>query len=612
MPEEESPKSSRRVLGGRVDPGPVPDPSAAIKPESYACPICGESMVSLVQLNRHIDDIHDDSSPTPADSRSPERGTPLSTPQRKHLKLDFYENSTGFGMSESDSSNAAIEPGKLTRAHWQRPSPNTATICLAPECRQVLNVKNGVVNCRKCGGLFCNEHTRFRARLANKDGGVAYEPAAGIYTRVCEDCYIQKPSIQLGTQVNCHDLTDQFRRQRQESVDQRQIERGMVHKRFIKLANYMSEAYLWHIRNRSNVVLYFSTLIGDHEYTPDKVLRAQREIVGEERWEKDADVTHCKICFVKFNVLIRKHHCRLCGSVVNDGSFSSDDPTRFCSVQVPLGILLRKLSGLNYSPAVKENWTTLSSVQPNAKFADLFSFRCCKTCKDLLIHTRNNESKSDLGELGRALDAYDNFLSVKSTLVSTLARYKLLIQTEDDSRNIQINKLRVRLRRNVKDLEILSNTFRQRFFVLDPQSGKYKPLLNSMLIINIHKASVQYLQESILELKRLNDEFAEKEGAKLTSQIGLPASGLTTATGSPALSVLLPPNVPAPRLTKKQIRELQEQLMVTNEQRFLIENTIQGLKRQRKFDEIAILEENKSELEAKISELTSELGEFGF
>jgi hypothetical protein len=57
---------------------------------------------------------------------------------------------------------------------------------------------------------------------------------------------------------------------------------------------------------------------------------------------------------------------------------------------------------------------------------------------------------------------------------------------------------------------------------------------------------------------------------------------------------------------------MREQLMVMNEQKFLVENLIKEYTKARRFDELDSLIANKNELNETIARLESELGEFGF
>lgn len=77
------------------------------------------------------------------------------------------------------------DPDELvTRAHWQRPGPYDA--CSDPTCGKRLGGTNGSINCRKCGKLFCEEHTMYQMKLSRS---ALHEPVRGIWCRVCETCY---------------------------------------------------------------------------------------------------------------------------------------------------------------------------------------------------------------------------------------------------------------------------------------------------------------------------------------------------------------------------------------------------------------------------------------
>lgn len=108
--------------------------------------------------------------------------------------------------------------------------------------------------------------------------------------------------------------------------------------------------------------------------------------------------------------------------------------------------------------------------------------------------------------------------------------------------------------------------------------------------MTIHQSMVLFLLETLVKIKALNNQFKDKENALLPQK----------------------PEIEIPRLTKKQIRELRDQLMVMNEQKFLIENLIKDLTRQRKFDELKTLLDNEQELNKEIESLESKLGDYGF
>lgn len=602
-------KPSRRVLGlpfktpelAKLGPEAMQD----LEAESYVCPICGEEMVTLSQLNQHIDDAHSRANGSPMQKQG-QRGK--TTPQKRILTLDLHDNNSGFGLSENRLDSPVTV--QLTRSHWVHPASSKSNRCSHPGCLNVLNVKNGIVNCRLCGQLYCNTHSRYRARLSNGPPPKklpVYDSVHGSFALVCQGCYWKRPGLQLGTQVNSNERTSEFLSMRRKTIDEKQLARSITQKRFIKTVDLLAAAYLWHVEHKSSFFLALSHSIAadGSDYSADGLLESQKSIVGMENWENDKTITHCKLCFVKFNILIRKHHCRLCGSVVSDIAYNNEteDLSQSCSVQVPAGLLMQKLSGLNYSPLVKKNWGSLISVSPTGdKFSNIFSFRCCRTCKDQLLHTSrlNNEES---GEDAEVLASYQEILALKSHISTSMARYKQLILETKDSNNQQINKLRLKLSKSAKDLELTIKTYQRRFF--PPDLGPH-----SALKVNVYKSTIMYLQDSISELKALNDEFQTQENSRLAEQLGLPAgaSSESSAIASPAMAKSPTP----PRLTKKQIRELREQLMVTKEQKFLVENSMEELRKQRRFDVLETLEENREELDKAIASLKEELGEFGF
>lgn len=126
----------------------------------------------------------------------------------------------------------------------------------------------------------------------------------------------------------------------------------------------------------------------------------------------------------------------------------------------------------------------------------------------------------------------------------------------------------------------------------------------------MYKLMINFLQDSLLQFKRTNDSFLNLERERLSGQLGGISVSSNTVT-SPVSSSASPVDQ-KPRLTKKQIRELREELMVVSEQKFLVELQIDDAKKGRRFDEIPALSDNISELEKRRLELEKELGEFGF
>lgn len=88
-------------------------------------------------------------------------------------------------VSVPDSGPRPLDPDDvITKEHWQPRTFND--ICLEPMCGKKLNATNGCVHCRKCGKLFCEEHTMYQMKLSRS---AQHEPVRGLWSRVCETCY---------------------------------------------------------------------------------------------------------------------------------------------------------------------------------------------------------------------------------------------------------------------------------------------------------------------------------------------------------------------------------------------------------------------------------------
>ena len=149
---------------------------------------------------RHLDDDHKNLEEVKQDEVKDwfktqvikaKRFQPLAVLNQKLKGLDVFESNDtppSPGLPASSSSNPQVlrpDPDEvITRSHWQRHGPND--VCSEPMCGKRLSAANGNVNCRKCGKLFCEEHTMYQMKLSRS---ARHEPVRGIWCRVCETCY---------------------------------------------------------------------------------------------------------------------------------------------------------------------------------------------------------------------------------------------------------------------------------------------------------------------------------------------------------------------------------------------------------------------------------------
>lgn len=178
------------------------------------CPICNEEMMTLLQLNRHLDDAHKDIQEEEQDEIEnwfksqvikAKKFQPLAVLNQKIKGLDVFdlnEERRASSASPAPQPRRDITPGRpspapepaqarvvdpdevVTRQHWQRLTQDGT--CSDPMCSRRLGGMDGRVNCRSCGKLFCEEHTMYQMKLSSS---AQHEPVRGYWCRVCETCF---------------------------------------------------------------------------------------------------------------------------------------------------------------------------------------------------------------------------------------------------------------------------------------------------------------------------------------------------------------------------------------------------------------------------------------
>ncbi|KAI5970494.1 PEP7 [Candida margitis] len=489
--------------------------------------------------------------------KSPVKNTPI-TPTKKINKISVSDKGFSIGdITKRDTSPGSPSKNGITRSHWKQSQSQSQPTCKI--CGKRLNVKNGIVNCRKCGELFCNGHTHYRVKLRNPAEGEKnpqYDSSKdGVWCRCCETCFEQSRL----TEVNFRDRTKEFKIKRQEQLDLNKLHRTKVQRNFIKLANLMVEKKS---ANKKSIYSFFQNVDDD-----------ERSITGG-NWAMDNNVTNCTICFTKFNFLIRKHHCRLCGEIVCD---DSNGVRRNCSMYVPLSVFVEKLPNLNYSNNFRDEFDLRD---------DELRFRCCVNCKNSLLYDWKREYDSNDLQYEEIFSLYEGMLVSKQYIERMMPIYEMGTSTVEEA------KTGHKLTMSLKDLENLILHFKKKFFykhnetlLVCEEYLKYNRILS-----NIYQSMGTFLHDNLVEFKAISEKNKPEEVSRPPKE----------------------ESSPVPRLTKKQIRELREQLMVLNEQKFLVENQIQEFTKDRKFDELDSLITNKEEISQTISQLEEELGEFGF
>ena len=311
------------------------------------CPICNEEMVTLLQLNRHLDDNHGEIEEERQDEVKDwfkaqmvkaKKFQPLAVLNQKLKGLDVFESNDEATCSEegrpaSDSNVASrtsvpqlFSPGPdeaVTTQHWQKRGPNDA--CAEPTCGKRLTTTNGSVHCRHCGKLFCDEHTQYQMKLSRSG---LHEPMHGIWGRVCETCYKSREGYNDKTGLE-RDLMPEFSDLRQRQADKSYLEVSRLEKRLTRLTQLLA--------NPPEEVQQPASKRWSIGWTQNDLRKALEQSVVT--WQDDTAVARCLYCLGEFTpYTFRRHHCRTCGKVV------CGDPATGCSIMVGLNVATSTLS----------------------------------------------------------------------------------------------------------------------------------------------------------------------------------------------------------------------------------------------------------------------------
>lgn len=289
--------------------------------------------MTLLQLNRHLDDVHQELPEAEQDEvkswfdkqvLKAKRFQPLSLINQKLRGLEVFESNETHPVTVATApgrpADTVIDPEELvTRKHWQRPTGND--MCTDPLCDRKLGPLSGSVNCRKCGRLFCEQHTMYQMKLSRS---AVHEPVRGVWCRVCETCYKSREGYNDHNGAS-RDHTADFTAVRTKKVERQRLEVQRLEKRLTKLTRMLVEAPPE--SGASSGLL--SPLAGQ---------RSQRKMIEQSvvTWEDDASVPRCPFCKQDFRSwTFRRHHCRICGRVV------CADPQTKCSSEVGLNVSSR-------------------------------------------------------------------------------------------------------------------------------------------------------------------------------------------------------------------------------------------------------------------------------
>ncbi|TWU79088.1 carboxypeptidase Y-deficient [Metarhizium rileyi] len=570
------------------------------------CPICNEEMVTLLQLNRHIDDTHQELPEAAQDEvktwfdkqvLKAKRFQPLSLINQKLRGLEVFESNESNHISAP-----AVAPGKapldvpidpddlITRNHWQRPT--SYDLCTDPACGRSLGPMNGSVNCRHCGRLFCEEHTMYQMKLSRSAN---HEPVRGYWARVCETCYKSREGYNDHSGVLI-DHMNTFSEMRKSKVERQKLEVSRLEKRLSKLTRILANQPDKLPLQTGSLISPVSTLTGQKN---TRKLMEQSVVT----WEDDETVSKCPFCQQEFGSwTFRRHHCRICGRVV-----CADSQTG-CSSEI----------SLNVSTALAENGNEKTST--NGEGSLVLDIRMCRECNHTIFSGRDftasllhkppdQRAYETLRQFERGirqlLPSFHRALQALQTPLLPNGEMDLSIPPPSHAQIQEAGKIRKRLIDSFGKYGMAAKRLRD----LRTESPTQQMLQQA-----VYTYTNNFLHTNMLPLKSLPQVLRHRATPSQSSRLlvtpsqstsSLRHSELASDAGSQAASET---STIMSQLETEE-KDLKERLAVLEEQKFMVEDMIRSATGARRFEEVGALSRNVDELDKEIQQLKTKVGE---
>ncbi|KAL5612873.1 uncharacterized protein BROUX77_003029 [Berkeleyomyces rouxiae] len=572
------------------------------------CPICSEEMLTLLQLNRHIDDEHQELPAIAQDEvrtwfdkqvSKAKRFQPLSLINQKLRGLEVFEsNETATPPTVGPAikfPEGMVEPDEIiTRSHWQRQTNND--YCTDPTCEQRLGPLNAPVNCRKCGRLFCETHTMYQMKLSRS---AVHEPVRGVWARVCETCYKSREGYNDHHGV-LTDHTDLFISVRTKKTERQNLDVVRLEKRLTKLTRLLaaplddqqpgafvnSPALLTQKNQRKNL---------------------EQSIVT---WEDDAAVPRCPFCQQEFGSwTFRRHHCRMCGRVV------CADAQTACSSEIGLNV---------------EN--PLQASEKPAQASIPIDIRMCRGCVHTLFSKR--DFTASIAHQPADQRAYDTLKQFERGIRQLIPRFqKSLVALQGDSSAASSSSLQpiaLPSHAQIKEAGKIRRRLIDSFTKYDTAARKLRDLrTDSATQLRLQKAvyaaASAFLHTHMLTLKSvpniLRHNTPKSRPVTPTNRTHLAHPGhhhhrgrsnsglspLRHAEASETASQASETST-AMSLLETEERQVREKLIVLEEQRFMVQQMIDSAHGARRFEEVSALTRNVEELDVEIAQVKARVG----
>ncbi|ORY86784.1 hypothetical protein BCR37DRAFT_390524 [Protomyces lactucae-debilis] len=532
---------------------------------SIACPICQEEMLSLQQLNRHLDDAHVEVAQQVQEvgirswfGKQISRSSKLAPVAAIAKTLKFVEP---FERNGAEEEHVGIESAQETdsivsRAHWQKESKED--YCTLDNCRKRLGGRIRAVNCRHCGKLYCDQHTLCQMRLSRS---AVYEPVRGHWCRVCISCYEGRDWYH--DKEGCvHDRSAELFACRRGWVDRARLEANRLEKRLSKLLASLAD-----LPKEDTQDKLFGLVLG--KANPRRLIEQQAV-----PWEDDTTLTECRDCKLPYSYSNRKHHCRLCGQTT-----CGNAATR-CSTEIAFDVAIpEKVQQARHAGS--------SSV----------TLRLCRNCEMQLSDISPMVEEETAG-LPLWMTHYTTLRLFQTSIESLMPRFQALLSRLDDTSNFPTSeetKAAARVRKRLVDAMTQYDLLAKKIAVREDEKATISPAETKLRGNVVLQAGV-FLQRNLVPLQHVPSlSQLRKRQADLASTPDDAASLMSGETMSSEES--------------KHQQEQRQIVMVLKEQEFLLQEELDRLKRRRKFEEVKALSVALAELGEEITKQVAILGQ---
>ncbi|KAM7201701.1 vacuolar segregation protein pep7 [Rhypophila sp. PSN 637] len=564
------------------------------------CPICEEEMVTLLQLNRHIDDVHQELPEATQDEvktwfdkqvLKAKRFQPLSLINQKLRGLEVFESNESQPLPVPAAPGRpaverVIDPEELvTRKHWERSTGND--VCTDPLCGKRLGpIGSGSVNCRKCGRLFCEEHTMYQMKLSRS---AQHEPVRGVWCRVCETCYKSRDGYNDHHGLS-QDHTSAFKAIRTKRVERQRLEVQKLEKRLTKLTRMLAE-----IPQEGGVN-------GSSLLPPSfSVQKSQRKMIEQSlvTWEEDAAVSNCPFCKQEFRPwTFRRHHCRMCGRVV-----CADSQTG-CSTEVGLNVASPHAHPTSEKPGVASGQLSVD-------------VRMCRDCKATIFS--HNEFKASVALKPPDLRAYETLRQFErgiELLMPSFQRSLLALQPPgEDGGHDKPPPTHAQIQEAAKIRKRLTDAF-AKYDLAAKRIRDMKTTSPTQLRLQkaIYTAASTFLHTNLIPLKSVPQVLKRHNSASSNTSHRRLLAGLNgsahasplrngeSAGFDPETSSLGGASEASTVISalETEEKEAREKLIVLEEQRFLVQEMVDSARGAKRIEEVGALTRNLEELDREI------------